>query len=144
MERRVTTSAASERAENGRGHLTTGPESSRASGRSAVTKADDGVAPDMSGGAQAVTSRGVGVAELTHATVRGQLSEYLDQTLDARDRQRANRHLAGCDDCAAYLRTLDATRHAAGQLPSHRAPAGSHGRILDRVRRDVSDARADA
>ena len=58
-----------------------------------MTKADEGVAPTVRGTAHIVTPGGsgsVGVAELTHELVRGQLSEYLDGSLGESDRRRVD------------------------------------------------------
>ena len=50
MESRVTSIIAAGRAESGRGSQRLGPDSGSASGRTAVTKADEGVAPTPGGG----------------------------------------------------------------------------------------------
>jgi anti-sigma factor RsiW len=107
-----------------------------------VTKADEGVAPTLRGTAQIVTpgsSGSVGVAELTHELVRGQLSDYLDGSLGESDRRRVDGHLASCAACTAYLHTLRATVHALGKLPAPKAPTGAGRRIVEQARRE-SDA----
>jgi len=107
-----------------------------------VTKADEGVAPSFRGATHIGnpgSSAAVGVAELTHELVRGQLSEYLDGTLGESDRRRLDGHLAACPPCTAYLNTLRATIRAVGKLPAPKAPRGAHGRIVEQARRE-SDA----
>lgn len=71
------------------------------------------------------------VAEVTHRAIREQLSEYLDKTLEPRDRERVDAHLAGCQACRAYLGTLRATTEALAQLPRVAAPDGVRQRLLN-------------
>jgi anti-sigma factor RsiW len=107
-----------------------------------VTKADEGVAPRFSGATHignSGSSVAVGVAELTHDLVRGQLSEYLDGTLGESDRRRLESHLVACSPCTAYLNTLRATVRALGKLKPPRAPQSARGRIIEQARRE-SDA----
>lgn len=42
------------------------------------------------------------------------MSDYLDGSLSRRDRQRLERHLAGCDACNAYLEQMRVTIVASG------------------------------
>jgi anti-sigma factor RsiW len=65
----------------------------------------------------AQTASTLSVAEVKHDLIRDQLSEYLDNSLPARERERLDGHLAGCRTCRAYLATLRATTEALGQLP---------------------------
>jgi anti-sigma factor RsiW len=107
-----------------------------------VTKADEGVAPTVRGTAHIVTPGGsgsVGVAELTHELVRGQLSEYIDGSLGESDRRRVDGHLASCAPCTAYLNTLRATVQALGKLPAPQAPTRALRQIVEQARRE-SDA----
>ena len=69
------------------------------------------------------------VAEVTHRTIRDQLSEYLDKTLEPRERERVDAHLATCTACRAYLGTLRATTEALGQLPRVAAPDSVRQRL---------------
>jgi anti-sigma factor RsiW len=105
-----------------------------------VTKADEGVAPTVRGATQIVTSNNgsgkVGIAEVTHELVRGQLSEYLDDSLTESDRRRVEGHLAACPPCTAYLNTLRATVRALGVLPAPKAPSGIRARIVEQARRE--------
>jgi anti-sigma factor RsiW len=107
-----------------------------------VTKADEGVAPSFPGATHIGnpgSSAAVGIAELTHELVRGQLSEYLDGTLPEKDRRRVEGHLAACSPCTAYLNTLRATVRALGKLKPPRAPQSVRSRIVEQARRE-SDA----
>jgi hypothetical protein len=148
MESRVTSIIAAGRAESGRGSQRLGPDSGSASGRTAVTKADEGVAPTPRGTAQlgspASASAGVGVAELTHELVRGQLSEYLDDGLGESARRRIDGHLATCPPCAAYLATLRTTVRGVQKLPAAKAPRGATARIIDQARREHNQPGPDA
>jgi len=140
MESRVTSIIAAGRSESGRGPQRLGPDSGSASGRTAVTKADEGVAPTHRGATQIVnpgSSGGVGIAEVPHELIRGQLSEYLDDSLKESDRRRIDGHLASCPPCLAYLNTLRATVRALGVLPPPKAPSGIRARIVDQARREA-------
>ena len=111
-----------------------------------MTKADEGVAPTSRGATQIVTpgsSGGVGIAELTHELVRGQISAYLDGSLGESDRRRIDGHLASCPPCTAYVQTLRTTVRALGKLPAPKAPASARQRILEQARREA-DANPDA
>jgi hypothetical protein len=148
MESRVTSIIAAGRAESGRGSQRLGPDSGSASGRTAVTKADEGVAPTPRGtahlGTPVSTSASVGVAEVTHELVREQLSEYLDGSLGESERRRIDGHLAGCPPCVAYLDTLRVTVRGVQQLPPAKAPRGVAARIVEQARREHNAPRADA
>ena len=112
-----------------------------ASGRTAVTKADEGVAPTPRGAAHlgTQTSASTGVAELTHQMVRDQLSEYMDGGLGEAARRRVDGHLAGCPPCAAYLDTLRVTVRGVQQLPAAKAPRGVTARIVEQARREQAE-----
>src|SRR3954471_8894298 len=131
MERRVTSSVAAARSEHGRGPAILGPDTGSASGRSAVTKPDNGVVPAASRTAQTATHGSVGIADLSHTDVRNSLSEYLDDSLSPSDRRRIEGHLATCRPCTADLATLRATVKLAQTLPQAHAPAGARARILE-------------
>jgi len=148
MERRVTPNIAPGRADSGPGTEGLGPHSGNASGRIAVTQADEGVAPAARSathiGTPASTGASVGVAELTHDLVRGQFSDYLSGALGEVARRRVDGHLAVCPPCAAFLDTLRVTVRALGQLPASKAPTGARARILEQARQDHGAPRADA
>ena len=135
MDSRVTSiTAATGRVESGRGSSPLSPDLSSASGRSVVTRADEGVAPVSRGATQPATQGSVGVADITHDLVRGHLSDYLDDTLSEAVRHRIDRHLKTCTSCAASLETLRTTVQALGQLPAPKAPSGARVRILEQAR----------
>jgi anti-sigma factor RsiW len=103
------------------------------SGRGAVSQADERVERAAQTGDQEALRGAVGVAELTHSAIRGQLSEYLDGSLDSGDRRRVEGHVGECRDCAAYADTLRETVELVRQLPSRPAPPGAKAAILRRV-----------
>jgi len=148
MERRVTPNIATEQVECGRGSERLGSHLGNASGRIAVTKADEGVAPAARGathiGSLASTGASVGVAELTHDLVRGQLTDYLGDNLGEVARRRVESHLAVCPPCVAFLDTMRVTVRALGQLPAPKAPAGARSRIVEQARREHDASGADA
>lgn len=101
-----------------------------------MTRADEGVAPVSRGATQPATQGSVGVADLTHEMIRGNLSDYLDDSLGETLRHRIDRHLASCPACMADLETLRATVRAVGKLPTPKSPAGIRARILEQARRE--------
>jgi hypothetical protein len=140
MESRVTSFIAAGRVESGRGSERLGPEVGSASGRTAVTNADEGVAPSTRSashiGTPATTASGVGVADLTHDVVRSQLTDYLDDSLGDAARRRIDGHLAACRACSADLDSLRLTVRALQQLPAPKAPARAGARIIEQARRE--------
>ena len=148
MERCVTSITAQQRVQSGQGTQHLGPDSGSASGRTAETKADEGVAPGsrvtMQFGTSTSTTASVGVAELTHADVRAQLSDYLDDALGEAARHRIDKHLAACSPCRAFLESLRLTVKASASLPPAKAPERVRASILDLARREHDAAPADA
>jgi putative zinc finger protein len=148
MEGRVTSITAQERVQSGQGTQHLGPDSGSASGRTAVTKADEGVAPGSRGtmqlGTSTSTTASVGVAELTHADVRAQLSDYLDDALGEAARHRIDKHLAACSPCRAFLESLRLTVKASASLPPAKAPERVRASILDLARREHDASPVDA
>ena len=71
--------------------------------------------------------------ELDHATVRGLLSEYIEDELAPDRRRRVVLHLDGCRACRAFLHTLERTIDLARRLPGHRLPDWQKRQILDRL-----------
>jgi hypothetical protein len=136
MDSRVTSIVALGRVESGQSLQRLGPDSGSASGRTAVTKCDEGVAPTGRGASQIATPGSTGVAELTHDLVRGQLTEYLDDELGENDRRRVDGHLAICPPCSAYLHTLRTTVRELGKLPAPMAPTDAKRRIIEQARRE--------
>jgi anti-sigma factor RsiW len=91
-----------------------------------VTFFDSGVEQAMQPGSG---SAAVGVAEVTHQTIRDQLSDYLDNSLPDLDRRRVHEHLQSCSACRAYDATLRTTIRAVGALPRAQAPASAKQRL---------------
>src|SRR3954452_21768532 len=56
--------------------------------------------------------RGIACQELVEL-----VTAYLDDALPARDRARFEAHLAGCDDCTAYVAQFVQTLRAIGEVP---------------------------
>jgi anti-sigma factor RsiW len=99
-----------------------------------VTQADRVVEPALQPAGLDAPHRAVGVAEVTHGTVRDLLSDYLGGTLDSSEQRRVLGHLAQCRGCSAYLTTLRKTVDLVGQLPARPAPADVKARILEQAR----------
>jgi len=79
-------------------------------------------------------SGGTRVADVAHSLVRARMSEYLANSLGPDERQRIDRHVAACPDCAAYLTTLRKTVELVSTLPPRPAPTGARESIMRRVR----------
>lgn len=73
----------------------------------------------------------LGVAEVSHAAIREQLSEYLEGTLAQPARDQLDEHLRRCRTCRSLLSTINATKRALGRLPQEKAPPGAKQRLLD-------------
>jgi anti-sigma factor RsiW len=56
--------------------------------------------------------------DITCEELVGQATEYLEGALTAEQRERFERHLAGCDGCHAHLAQLRAVLRVAGALPA--------------------------
>jgi hypothetical protein len=69
--------------------------------------------------------------EVSHATVREQLSESLDGSLCWRERERLEAHLEGCLPCRAFGRTLGSTVTLLGELPRSGMPGGARQRLRE-------------
>ena len=102
-----------------------------------MSQADERVERAAQLGDQSFLEGGVGVAELTHAALRGQFSEYLDGSLDTGDRRRVEGHVAECRDCSAYLDTLHRTVELLGQLPARPAPPEAKAGVIGQARSSV-------
>src|SRR5262245_5451923 len=139
MDSRVTSMIAAGRAESGRGLSSLSLDSASASGRSVVTRADEGVAPSSRVAAQVDTTGGVG--ELPHEPVRVQLSDYIDDSLGESSRRRIDGHLSQCAPCTAVLSTMRETVRALGRLPVKKAPSGAVARIVEQARREHEQQR---
>lgn len=52
------------------------------------------------------------------------VTDYLEETLSRRDRRRFEHHIAGCENCAAYLAQMRETLRLTGRLvPDDLSPA---------------------
>ncbi len=99
-----------------------------------MPQADRVVEPAFQPADHDVPHGGVAVVDVTHDTVRNQLSDFLDGTLEASEQGRVMAHLTQCRGCSAYLATLKRTADLLGQLSPRPAPGGAKARILDQVR----------
>ncbi|MBI4494505.1 MAG: zf-HC2 domain-containing protein [Chloroflexi bacterium] len=75
-----------------------------------------------------------GKVDLTHAEVRGRLSEYLDGSLSPDVYAHVHQHLDRCPPCRAFLNTLRRVIDAVGQLPPRGLPGQAKRRILDQLK----------
>lgn len=106
-----------------------------------MTQADGGMEPAVQMGMPVVASSGsTGVADVAHSVVRARMSEYLANSLGPDERQRIDRHVAACRDCAAYLNTLRKTVDLVSALPPKPAPTGARESIMRRVREQASQS----
>jgi anti-sigma factor (TIGR02949 family) len=58
------------------------------------------------------------------------ITDYLEGTLDAEDRQRFEEHLAGCPGCRSYLDQMRATIRLTGALKSDPIPPDLREQLL--------------
>lgn len=64
--------------------------------------------------------------ELTCSELVELVTDYLEDALPARERERFNAHLDGCEQCRAYLQQMRATLTALGRIPAETiSPAAS-------------------
>ncbi len=104
-----------------------------------MTQADGGMEPAVQMGMPVVAaSSGTRVVDVAHGVVRARMSEYLANSLGPDERQRIDRHVAACRDCAAYLTTLRRTVELVSSLPPKPAPPGARESIMRRVREQAS------
>ncbi len=104
-----------------------------------MTQADGGMEPAVQMGMPVVAaSSGTRVVDVAHGVVRARMSEYLANSLGPDERQRIDRHVAACRDCAAYLTTLRKTVELVSTLPPKPAPPGARESIMRRVREQAS------
>jgi predicted anti-sigma-YlaC factor YlaD len=101
-----------------------------------VSQSDEGVARTAQAEQQARAQGSVGVAELTHGTIRDCFSEYLDGSLDATERQRIDGHLEDCRDCSTVLERTRTTVDLLGQLPRKTLPPDARAAIVRQARSD--------
>ena len=58
------------------------------------------------------------------------VTEYLEGTLDAVDRERFEAHITGCDACTAYLEQMRQTLRALGRIPEESISAEAREELL--------------
>ena len=58
------------------------------------------------------------------------VTDYLEGVLGDRDRERFERHLGGCDGCAAYLEQMRVTLRVAGRLEPEAIDPAFRERLL--------------
>jgi anti-sigma factor RsiW len=75
------------------------------------------------------TTSGVGVAEISHRSIRDLLSDLCDGSLEEREQARVDSHLDRCPDCRSWLDTLRATVGAVRALPRDQAPRSLRDRL---------------
>jgi anti-sigma factor RsiW len=71
-----------------------------------------------------------------HTVYRESIQELVDGTIGAIRRAELERHLAGCDDCRAFLADMEAIRDAAGSLEQLAPPDGVWLQIAGRLRQE--------
>jgi anti-sigma factor (TIGR02949 family) len=60
--------------------------------------------------------------ELACRDVVEAVTDYLEGAMPAADRERFERHLAGCDDCTAYLEQLRTSIRLSGRVQAESMP----------------------
>jgi anti-sigma factor RsiW len=72
--------------------------------------------------------------EMTCREVVEIISDYLEDALPPSDRQRVERHLAGCDACTAYLEQMRETIRLTGMLTEEQIPEEQKRALLETFR----------
>jgi anti-sigma factor RsiW len=62
------------------------------------------------------------------------VTDYLEGALDARDRERVEHHLGGCDGCAAYLDQMRLTLRLAGRIEPEEIDPVFRKRLMEAFR----------
>jgi anti-sigma factor RsiW len=62
------------------------------------------------------------------------VTAYLDGALPPRDRARFETHIAGCENCTAYLQQMRASIRLTGTLREESIPAEAKWHLLDTFR----------
>lgn len=68
--------------------------------------------------------------ELTCRELVELVTDYIEGTLPARDRQRFDAHLLECDDCPIYVEQMRATIRALGSLAEAQIPPLARDELL--------------
>jgi anti-sigma factor RsiW len=70
-----------------------------------------------------------------HRWTHAHLSEYLDEELSPRERERVEAHVGICPHCRRVLRTLRRTLESLMDLPVEPHPSVAEG-VIERLRRE--------
>lgn len=70
-----------------------------------------------------------------HEVIEGQLSDYLDGTLEPEARAHVEEHLKGCEQCRDALNELKGTVSALSGLHKVAAPQGFDSEVAETIRR---------
>lgn len=62
------------------------------------------------------------------------MTDYLEGNLAARDRDRFEEHIAGCDGCRAYLAQLQTTREMVGRIANEPMPVSVERELIEAFR----------
>jgi anti-sigma factor RsiW len=62
------------------------------------------------------------------------MTEYMEGTLSAADRERFESHIAGCEGCREYLAEMRFTRLAVGRLAQEPIPARVERELMQAFR----------
>ena len=76
-----------------------------------------------------ILARGIVCQELVEL-----VTDYFEGALSRRDRRRFERHIAGCDGCAAYVEQMRLTSLALGRLTEEDVPAEAREALLHAFR----------
>ena len=68
------------------------------------------------------------------------VTAYLENALSPRDRARFEAHIAGCENCTAYLQQMRATIRLTGTLTEEQIAPEAKSRLLDTFRAWKADA----
>ena len=67
------------------------------------------------------------------------VTDYLEGSLDRRQRRRFERHLRACPNCTAYLAQIRATIALAGRVDADDLPADTRDELVRMYRRYLKD-----
>jgi len=62
------------------------------------------------------------------------MTEYLEGSLSAGDRERFDAHIAGCDGCTAYLEQMRTTMRLLGRIAHEPMPAAMESELVEAFR----------
>ena len=111
----------------------------QASGKG-VTLQERGGSADGQNGADVGNRNATSVVQVTCTDVRSQLNDLIDDSLDRTTRERLERHIMQCSDCAALYRTLQQTTRGLRSLDRARMPDGMRERLAERLKQQQHTA----